>query len=362
MSPRINPYSLIRPFSLQETSPFTTVADLKTARIGQDMSDETNMHWERKQWGYQVPYATSLYYLRTLVREKAWYRPVPTENDYKNIAHFDGYLHNAKPIFAWFANVVAGERITVAFQFGAKQDDIVSESGVNNKGGVVSILEVLGSNPFYFGVTVRVSGTTDYNYFSEAIDPENQMFGFIETNLVANGNTTYEITPWISDKGAVGNNLPANAKYYSLKLSEDYESYKTFKPAPEYVSMGLFVTEYTSNGGISAIRITANNSYEMPFRIANITMHIVYFKDPDNPASEILYPSQKEETRTINESIYIDGKSSTEISISGTRASVTLDDIYTSARVYLSGTALRVGDISYSEETFSNMVFLMRTT
>lgn len=351
MSEKINPYSLIRPFSEEMTSPFSEVKDLRTARIGADKNlDNDGVKWERKLWGYQVPYEpTTTRLILGGIRDIAWYRPTLRTSDHKNLEHFDGYLHNATPMFEWFVSAITGEPIFISFQFGNKQENIVSASGRANKGGVVSIPEVFGGEPFYFGVSIRINNsTTVYDYISSSVvNPDEQLFGFIDTGRTAENATTYEVTPWISN-----NTLDTpNARFYSLKFFDEYESYKTIRTAQESVSLWLTIID-------EEMTIEARNTFLSPYLVSGITMHIEYIRRPDYDGSDITYPPVRTETRTINESIYVGGKDSAELKIIGERVKITLSVVYPMARVWLTGRAYNQTGTGAWQETMSNMAIV----
>lgn len=352
MSERINPYSLIRPFSMPISSPTTLVSELKDYHDSATLPSDGNVMWEARQWGYQVPYVAAPGRVDQ-VRERPWYRSTLKATDWKNLSHFDGYLHNARPSFSWNASVIAGQPISVFFFFGAPQNNMLSADGKGNNGGVVSILEVFGDAPFYFGVTIQRGTTSNYFFANEPINPSStQTTGMIDTGMNAENGVTYTITPWIANKPRSGNNLPTDFRCYGLKFAEEYESYMVITTESEHVSLALSI----SNG---TMRIIADNTFDAPYLVSGLTMHIQYVRRSDYTGSDITNPPIIEETRSINESIYVNAKDSATLTITGSRVEFPhLSATYPTARVWLTGRAGNQSGTGYWEETMSNMVIV----
>lgn len=302
MSSKINPYSLIRP--TPSATPWIGVEEMKTLQIGDLQSGNDSYSWERKQWGYQVPYVGAPQDIPK-IRDVAWYKPTPSNTDYKILNHFDGYLHRAVPSLYWsLGDVKMDDEIIMMIGFGDVQNDIVSKNGVNNNGGVVSVLEVFGNEAFYYGAIIAWPGTTRWFISPEKIEPGQRGSGVLYTELKAVASRTYEITPFITDKAPVGNNIAVGAKFYGLKFAPNFESYKTIT-IPEITISVTLRAETDSQRRITALYIGLHNQFNYIYRVSNFGIEITYMGN-----SKLGYPFTR--TSYLGETITVSAKSDTE--------------------------------------------------
>lgn len=305
MSKNINPYSLIRP--IKTDFPYTEVSSMKTLLHLGDLKNPTDDYkWEEKQWGYQVPYVGHPGEIEKIM-DVPWYRPVPTDNTYKSLNHFDGYQHNASPFFYWFTDAHAGQEMKVNILPGAKQTNIISSNGKGNKGGVISIPEVFGDKEFWCGCSIRMpSGGGWSNHIHHTpINPNDTSYPIItiDTGIYPAANQTFMIIPWISNMDAptYGSNIsfvPKDFKCYGLKFA-DLEDFKAFEAIsiPDYtVSLGVSYLDIIVNENktlITGLKITAFNSYpDTAFKITNMYMNVKVIHYGTMPTEEF--------TRTCN--------------------------------------------------------------
>lgn len=268
MSKNINPYSLIRPMPVNV--PWISVKDMKTQQIGDIPNSDENYAWERKQWGYQVPYVRTPALIET-IKDISWYRPSADASHWKSLNHFDGYRHDAQPSFMWaIGNVPQGDEIVVMFDFGMAQD-VVSETGKNNNGGIVGIMEVFGDEPFYYGVMIRYGGSVHYAYGNQII-PNETYYGTLKTGLIARAGLTYTITPFISDVDFASAN---QGKAYGLKFAPSYESSKTIT-IPELVSGATIrALTYAEDGSILTWELHLFNEFNYKMSVSNLILEVV---------------------------------------------------------------------------------------
>lgn len=270
-SERINPYSLIRPMPCDV--PWIEVKDMKVQHIGDIQPSNENYAWERKQWGYQVPYVKSVSLIEE-IKDIAWYRPGADEKHYKTLSHFDGYRHDVEPTFLWaVGDVKQGDEIIVMLAFGDMQPDIVSSSGKANPGGVVSVLEVFGDNPFYYGVQLKWHSGIRYAYGGPVI-PGQTTSGVVYTGETARANTQYEITPFICNMNPIGHET-TGMQVFNLKFAPNFVSSKTIV-VPELVS-GASIRALTTaeDGHILTWELHLFNEFPYAMQVSNLMLNIV---------------------------------------------------------------------------------------
>lgn len=247
MSENINPYSLIRPMPINV--PWISVEQMRDMEIGNLKEGNDIFKWVRKKWGYQVPYVTNPALIDN-IKDVAWYRPNADLTHYKNLNHFDGYLHNVEPMLNWaVGDLKAGDPIIVIIGFGAVQRDIVSASGKGNNGGVVSALEVFGGETFYYGVKIEYNGVFHFAYGESGIAPGSTSSGVIMTGLTAQAGTSYRFTPFICNKQATSTSIPQGLEVYNLKYAPDFDPTES-----------VFVPELTVGATIRVLEIDYNEA------------------------------------------------------------------------------------------------------
>lgn len=300
MSKKINPYSLIRPMPVG--APWIGVKEMKVQHLGDLPSSVGNEQWEYKQWGYQVPYVRGTVYLDEIL-EMAWRRPDADESHYKNIDHFDGYLHNIQPVFYWNVGSVGGkgelvseEEIIVILGFGLPQIDVVSSSGVKNNGGCVSVLEVFGGEEFYYGVRIKHSTYTNYFFSKEALTSESIPMGVIETGMKAVAGRRYEFTPFITNLPVETAN-PRDLKFYNLKFAPDYVATKILTCAERTVSVGLRGLEWSDDnelqlGYLTKVEIVVTNQFDYAFEINNLRLYVTEHGVTEGAIGGSAYPRE----------------------------------------------------------------------
>lgn len=271
ISDKINPYSLIRPIPAE--NPWVEAKDMITERIGEIPDSTENYAWERKLWGYQVPYVRNPALIDE-IKDIPWYRPNADMEHWKSLNHFDGYRHNVIPTFMWaVGDVKPNDEIRVVLAFGSKQNDIISDNGKGNDGGVVSVIEVFGDSPFYYGVKIKYGSFFHFAYGGPVV-PGQATSGVINTGLLARANTTYEITPFISNKEA--SQVTSDLQVYNLKFAPDFESTKTIV-IPEIVT-GVTIRALSidnTDGHILTWELHIFNEYSVPYETEQIELTII---------------------------------------------------------------------------------------
>lgn len=312
MSGKINPYSLIRPVPTEV--PTFEVASMKDANLGELLPSTTQYGWEKKQWNYQVPYVSNPSNI-DLIKDFAWYRPTPEYKHYKCLNHFDGYLHDVEPMFAWsVGSPRQGEEIVVLLGFGLPQEDIVSANGRNNNGGVVSVLEVFGDEEFYYGIRVKYGTNEHIVYSEEKVIPGKTAAGTINTGLIARAGMTYYITPFICNMPRLAN----GAKFYNLKFAPEFEDTKEVTIDTNTVSIGIRALSTDATGAITSWLLVIYNSYWFAYETnllkikitetttSNQTKVSETYLSPENAigASAFRVEANSTASYTINQPIY----------------------------------------------------------
>lgn len=271
MNQKINPYSLIRPMPVNV--PWIEVKDMKVQHLGALPEGDGIVNWEYRQWGYQVPYVQNPSLIDN-IQNISWHRPNADIEHFKNLNHFDGYRHDVEPVFMWaVGDVKQGDEIILILGFGDIQPNIVSENGQANNGGVVSVLEVFGNEPFYYGVQIKWPSGVRYAYGGPII-PGQSSSGVINTGEIARANTTYTITPFISNMNGAGQ-LPSGFKCYNLKFAPNYDPVKSIT-IPELVS-GATIRALTtaSDGHILTWELHLFNEFDYAVQTSNLVLNIV---------------------------------------------------------------------------------------
>ena len=297
LSDKINPYSLIRP--MPSDFQWAGVKDMKTMRLGDLPDGTTDMSWEYKQWGYQVPFVTNPN-LIDRIKDLSWRRPPADIEHCKNLDHFDGYRHDVEPSFLWsVGEPIDGDPIVMMFAFGGEQTNIVSSSGKNNKGGVVSVREVFGDEPFYYGAEIKYGSTVRYISGGPVV-PGQQTTGVIQSQYTWQGGTTYTITPYISNLSTSGT-LPQGLRVYNLKFAPDFISTKTVRVPELTIAATVRVVEtdtYTDpntgllmgTGNILKWEFILKNDFPYTYETSQLTATMVEHGKGEGQPGQYLYP------------------------------------------------------------------------
>ena len=288
-SDKINPYSLIRPAPLLYPRYDFSVAQMKTADMGDlhTKPSDAVYNWEKRQWGWQVPYVGMPQNV-DYIRDISWYRPPLKSNDYKSLNHFDGYKHNAQPMFDWGCALGIGFPISLNFVFYKQAEEVVSPTGKGNNGGNLSIPEIFGDMTYYAGALIRVGyGNNLHWYISDkAITPDSALSSvMLETDLYGQAGTRYSVTPFITNMPANGVNLPQGLRCYGLKFSDSYVS-NIDRTLPQ-ASIGISLEakplpsdyEGVDMGQVFEWKVTLFNTYPTySWRLSNIKVKLTYWK------------------------------------------------------------------------------------
>lgn len=267
ISDRINPYSLIQPVYC--TSPDIETAWLKEHNEYPMPESGDGWNYTAKNWGYYVPYVNAPNQIKTIT-EKPWVRGKPDNTSFKNLAHFDGYRHNVEPRMPVSVSAIPGENIVIFLFWGEPQSDIISQTGKQNNGGVVSIREVLGN--VRIGCTLYRENTTLGSYINSAVISNDNANGFvqIETTHKATPNTEYQVVPWVTDGNVVNGQVVSGSKFFSLKYAEMIDSYIIVQTPNTTVAIGR--VEMVQQTGLFTFYTKIINQYNEPQAVSNFRL------------------------------------------------------------------------------------------
>lgn len=276
LSEKINQYSLIRPV-LTDDRPDIQVSQMKDLQTGKLKDVEGNCHWERRKWGYQVPYVVAVDYFEEILYVP-WYRAMPTKECYKSLNHFDGYKHDASPMFLFSVDEHPQEndQIVIMFGFGGPQNDVVSPNGNNNNGGVVSAQEVFGET-FYMGAIVKYGNNWRVTY-GDAINPTEVNAGVLHTGIYVQANREYTIIPFITNMEVDGN-VPRGIHYYNLNFAEGYSPIKTISVQSASTGISMRILEEATDGHITKLQIGLHNQYRYAFEMSNFYIELDEYEE-----------------------------------------------------------------------------------
>lgn len=160
MSEQINPYSLVRPA-------YTNLYDLMTDSFKEGLTEApialpNTASYDLMNYGYWVPRTSGTQNIQR-ISQVQWIRYKPTSTSWKNLEHFNGYIHDAVPkIGIERLTVIKGQSGLVGLQM------TIGREGDGT--GPVNIPDIFGSNiakklnkKFYLGVLVlhKAIGATD---------------------------------------------------------------------------------------------------------------------------------------------------------------------------------------------------------
>lgn len=275
MDENINEYSMIRP--VPTDYPDFQVSNMKKGLIGELMNApyEPDISWERRLWGWQVPFVMGVD-LFDKIKTEPWYRPLPKEDSYHCLNHFDGYKHDATYLFDWYLpEIEPGEKIIVSYNFGKRQS-IISDSGEKNPGGDLSVLSVFEDMPFYFGVIILYSNgfnnVTHWEVSPTPITSTSAPMGFFQTSISTVSGRNYRVTPFITDKHSSGY-WTAGAKLYSLCFSDKrWLASKDMNLAYKDIFVTVRAKEILANGDVNGLVIVIRNDTAYPYSVVQLDL------------------------------------------------------------------------------------------
>lgn len=322
MSENINPYSLIRPFPPESPRPNFEVRQMMEGTIahGPIQPVPPVYSWYRGRWGYYVPYVGNAANIKD-ISEVAWVRPGIQAEDFGNLAHFDGYRHDIEPdVMIKIDALTTGARLRVSIYPGTAQTDIISSTGENNKGGVVSVAEVLGRVKLGFSLWKNNSLVGHYQsntWLSSSSDSDDGRFNeitLIEGPVVESG-ASYTMIPWATNLGYDSNgNLLSGSMFFCLKYAEDYESTKNEQA--DRATVRFEVESWSREGSKMTFNIKGTNTYGVgTYYLRDFKLRISYRIGSNlyNGREITLYPIGIRMDIPASSSVKLDDLSTTEV-------------------------------------------------
>ena len=257
-SKNINPYSLIRPTFA--SSPNIGPEHFNVLDGVNDPLSPPDADWvyAKMRWGWFVPCVGNPYDVDK-IKDEPWVHKDPVGDSFYCMSHFDGYRHNVEPKSSVAFMPVAGDPIILLFNFGVAQPDAVSADGRNNKGGVVSIPNVLGA------VTVGCSVYRNEMLIGHYMCPNPIPVdgtgggGTLVTDHIALSNSRYRLVPWATD----------GTRYFSLKYTPEVDTSFEEKTNGSSVQLSAElnpdenIKNHISRGRI-CIKVKIINTYNQP--------------------------------------------------------------------------------------------------
>ena len=272
-SSKINPHSLIRPSyaSHQGFGPEHFPDGFDNTQVPD--SGSADWYYTKGRWGYAVP-TVGMPQSINVIKDKPWFHFDPVGDSWLCMTHFDGYRHNVKPQLSVGAAIEAGMPITVMLITGSAQQNILSETGKGNNGGVVGVPEVLGE--VRVGCTVYTDGGSPRVFISAnpiALDGSGGAYT-IETGLTAQAGRRYTIVPWATDGNIVNGQVQSGSRFFSLMLSEDFEGVVD-KVAPSAGTVAMAIDKGIE-GTWPAFKITVKNTLNKRTTVNNFRLYANY--------------------------------------------------------------------------------------
>lgn len=272
LSDKINPYSIIRP--LYSESLDLEPKDFKNALVfGPIPENGDGYYFKRMTWGYFVPYVSNPTEI-SKIKNVAWKRNLPTADTCLCLSHFDGYLHNAVPSFAISAHIEASDEIQIYITPGRSQSNIVSESGIGNNGGVVSIYDVLGN--VKIGCTL-FKGNAVLGHFISYDNPETESYNksiLFATGIDAEAASTYTVIPWATNGDIINGNVQTGSIFYSFCFVESFVSY--IQKSVPFMSVVLKYVTWKRVFGLITVNATVENQFPNVQRVYGFKLHVIY--------------------------------------------------------------------------------------
>ncbi|MDE6072408.1 MAG: hypothetical protein K2G53_07635 [Muribaculaceae bacterium] len=257
-SKNINPYSLIRPTFA--SSPNIGPEHFNVLDGVNDPVSPPDADWvyAKMRWGWFVPCVGNPYDVDK-IKDEPWVHKDPVGDSFYCMSHFDGYRHNVKPESTVDFLPIPGDPLILLFNFGVAQPDAVSGDGRNNKGGVVSIPNVLGA--VTVGCSVYRNETLVGHYTCPNPIPVDGTGGgsTLVTGLTVQSNSRYRLVPWATD----------GTRYFSLKYEPGFKTSFEKEVKSSSVALGAElnpdenIQNHISNFRI-CIKVTITNTYNQP--------------------------------------------------------------------------------------------------
>lgn len=286
MSDNINQASLIVPMSV--LSPHIgpeSFEDIVTD--GDDIPSSTGTSgWQKAKWGFYVPYVTNPANIRTICALQ-WRRKALSANSFKCLVHFDGYRHNATPLLPLNADVDVDKEIVVSIKAPGVSTNVLSETGIGNNGGTVSVANVLGTGLRYGCSIYRNKDGGVATLLGHYINPnpsssntEFTEIPVIYTGITGESGWTYLIFPWVTDGNIVNGNIQSNSKFYGLKMSSDIDTI-IVKEIKDY---RVYFTNIVREG--NTLTVTVKNTFPSTTAAKILSDFKVHFLDTTSHESE----------------------------------------------------------------------------